>query len=174
MAEPDERAQPAARTRAPLWMRILLFVSLAVNLLVLGTAGGLLVRGRAWQDEPPDARLVFDLGLGPYVRALSPEDRDGLRAAAASRRADFRGNRADMRRTFEETLAALRADPFQPERLSAVIARQGEIADRGRQIGQDLFIAHVAAMTPDARHALADRLETSVRRHRPHDHDDRR
>jgi len=145
-------------------MRITLFVSLALNLLVAGLVGGVALSFRGGGDGPPVARLVRDLGLGPFLRALSDNDRRALGAAAESRRTDLRKHRQEMRATFTETLAALRDEPFDPQRLASVIGRQSEIANRSRGLGQELLVARIAAMAPAERLALADRLERKVRR----------
>jgi hypothetical protein len=72
----------------------------------------------------------------------------------------------------------LRADPFQPERVRALLKRQSAAAARGREIGQDLLVARLAEMSAAERAAFADRLERVVGRTPPdhardRHHDDR-
>lgn len=159
--------QPPGRMR--LWLRVLLGASLALNLLIVGVALGAALKLRDRRDDgrsQPTA-LIRDLGLGPYLWALSGEDRDALRRAADGERQKLRGNRSEMRGAFVETLAALRAEPFDAVQFRAMIARQAEIADRGRRLGLDLLTTRVAEMAPAERAAFAARLERALKRHRP-------
>ena len=72
------------------WIRIALVISLAVNLLVLGVIGGAVFSGKR-NDGRPAAQLN-ELGIGPYGRALTQEQRRDLRTT-------IRGNRAELRNT---------------------------------------------------------------------------
>lgn len=165
MAQDTEDRPPQAG--ASLRLRLVLFASLAVNLLVIGAVAGVML-GYFGPGQGRDvAPTVIDLGLGPYYRALSPDDRKAVRETALANRGAFRGNRASMRRLFAESQDALRSDPFEPARIQAVLEEQGAIADSGRRLGQEILVQHLATMSPEARRAFADELSRTIR-HRRH------
>ncbi|SDJ84859.1 periplasmic heavy metal sensor [Aliiruegeria lutimaris] len=155
---PEEQDEPRRRTG----LRVLLFISLALNMVILGVAGGAWLNFSRGEDHP---RLIArDLGLGPYLMALEPQNRRQLEQAARSQRGKVNVNRAEWRNLYTETLEALRADPFDAERLRAAIARQSELAARSREVGLEVMVSQLEAMTPEERSAFADRLETGAQR----------
>lgn len=145
--------QPASRT-----LKIALAISLALNLGVVGMVGG------AMLHDGPGHRgdMVRDLGFGPFTQALAPEDREALRGAFLARVPEFRAARREMRADFAAVLTALRADPFDAAVLGTALAGQSERMAKNLATGQALIADHIAAMTPAARKAFADRLEESL------------
>ena len=143
---------------SPRWMRLLLVASLALNLLIAGTGVGMILRG----GPPPVA--VRDLGFGPFAAALSPEDRAELRRAWLARTGTQDDGRRAVRADIRALLDTLRADPFDPGALRAIIAR-GTVRTTGRlQLGMSLIEGRVLALSPKDRLAFADRLERELRR----------
>lgn len=140
-------------------LRIALAVSVALNLLILG-----LVAGAVLRDGGPHGRMVRDLDFGPFTEALTPEDRDALRRDFIRQAPDLRDMRRQMRDDFSTLLAALRAEPFDVEALRGVVANQGDRMAARLELGQDLMLARIAAMTPAERAAFADRLEQRLER----------
>ena len=138
--------------------RIALAVSLALNLAVAGLAAGMALRNAGLVPGlPPAAAAARDPGLGPFGPALSPEDRRALRRA-------FTGERADVVSGLRADQAALRAEPYDPAAVSALNLRMGERQRERAEIGRRLIEARLAAMTPEARRAFADRLEAAFAR----------
>jgi uncharacterized membrane protein len=135
-------------------MRVLLVLSLALNLLVAGLVlGDLLTHGRPGRGPRP-----VEMALGPLARALPEEDR----AAILESLRDDPDLRAFRREEFSAGLAAiaeaLRAEPLDESRLRAAFAAQADRAARGQQAVRDALIAHLAAMPPGTRTVVADRL----------------
>ena len=155
---PPPPSPPPATPKAGRKLRIALAVSVALNLLIVG-----LVAGAALRGGPPD-RMVRDLDFGPFTEALTSEDRDALRRDFIRQAPDLRDMRRQMRDDFRSVLAALRADPFDAEALRDVVANQGDRMAARLALGQDLFLARIAAMTPAERAAFADRLEHRLER----------
>lgn len=136
--------------------RIVLIISLALNLLVVGVIAGGLLSGRGG-----DGRRV-DLSLGPYARALDPHDVDAIRTEMRGRGPDLRRDRRAMIDDTRSFVAALRADPYDPETAAEILLRQrGRVAEF-QALGQDLVLERIARMSVDARAAFADRLEREM------------
>lgn len=137
-------------------LRIALAISVALNLAVLGVvAGAALKHGGAFGGYD-GAR---DVGFGPFTEALGREDRKALRQAILSKAPELRSSRKEMQEDTQSLLAVLRADPFDPAGLAAVMEQQrARMVDR-LGLGQAVMRDFLIAMTPDARKAFADRLE---------------
>lgn len=151
-ANPISSAKPTGR-----WTRILLVLSLGLNVLIIG-----LGVGAALRDGP--GRGGRDFGLGPLSEALSMEDRKDLRDAFLERHPDARADRRAMRADFEALIVVLRADPFDPAALESAIAT---IAERNADLletGRDLVVEHLKSMDTAGRAAFADRLEKGLRK----------
>jgi uncharacterized membrane protein len=153
---------PAARPGGGRGLRIALAISLALNLLVVGVAGGALLAGAGHPPRP----VVRDLGFGPFGQALSPADRAALRDAFAAEAPDMRGMRREMRSDLARLLAALRADPFDPAALRAALESQGARARERLDLGQRLLADRLVAMSVAERQAFADRLQAALSRGR--------
>ena len=140
-------------------LRIALGISVALNVLVAG-----LVAGAVLRDGGPRERMLRDLEFGPFTEALSREDRDALRRDFVARSGGFRDMRAEMRSDFDALLGALRAEPFDIDAARAVLAGQQARMQARLELGQELLLERVAAMSPQARAEFADRLEERLRR----------
>ncbi len=156
MPKDDDGGAPVRSGRG---LRIALALSVALNLAVVGLVIGVALRG---PPMPPMA--VRDLGFGPFAAALTEDDRRALRDAFRSQKPDLRAERRAMRADLEAVSVALRADPFAPEDLKAALARGAARTADLLRVGQGLLLDHVLAMTPEARQALADRLDAALAR----------
>ena len=154
--DPVTDAPPAS----PRWMRILLVVSLALNLLIAGAVVGMVLRGG------PSPVGVRDVGIGPFAAALSPEDRAALRRDFIARTTESGTSRRDRREAMRALLAALRAEPFDPGALRAVLSRVSDRMSGRLDLGLSLIEGRIATMADADRQAFADRLERELRRGR--------
>ena len=138
-------------------MRIVLVASLALNLAVAGLVVGSFASGRMG-DGPPRS---FDLGLGPISRALAPEDRRHVAIALRRTRpmADY-----DLRGQISQMVATVRADPFEPDALRALMVEQSQHTDQLQQNAQEVLIDHFTTMSVEERNAFADRLVAELSR----------
>ena len=150
---------PAPPQKSLRGLRIALGISVALNLLVAGLVVGAILR-----DGGPRDRMVRDLDLGPFTEALSQEDRAAIRRDFVARMPELREVRRAMRAEFGALLEVLRAEPFDPEAMRAVMAGQRMRMQERLDLGQDLLVQRLAEMTPEARQAFADRLEERLRR----------
>lgn len=172
-------ADGRGRGRRAGWMRPLLIVSLAVNLLVAGVVLGALVRGGgSHRDFGPSGR---DPVL-PYTRALSEEQRHALRNDLAQafgrgrgeafgqgrdgqgRDGQGRDGRGALVQSFDAALTVLRSDPFDAAAMQEILRRQAELTDLRRRLGEEVLAAHLARLSPEERRAYADRLEAELSR----------
>ena len=151
----SDKAEPAKRRG----LRIALAVSVALNLGVLGMAAGAMLHGGGMAGGRDGVR---ELGFGPFTEALDRDQRGQLRRAFLARAPEFREARRAVRADAEAVLAALRAEPFDPAQLTAVLAVQRQRLARQLDLGQDLLGELLLSMTPAARRAFADRLEARL------------
>ncbi len=151
--------EPQAAKPRRLW-RIVLVLSLALNLAVVGVVAGSVISGR-FGDGPPRS---FDLGLGPVTRALTQDER---RDIARALRRDGELRRFDLRARVTGMVDAIQAEPFDEATLRGLMAEQASRFSAVQAKAQDAFVATVAQMTPERRAAFAAQLRDELSRARP-------
>jgi uncharacterized membrane protein len=137
--------------RTPRWMLAALFVSLALNLLVVGSLAGAVWRFRA---PPPWASAVTPNLLG-YASTLPAERHKHLWEQIREERGHIRPFRREVRAAREETVKALVAEPFDRGQFLAAQARQAEAENRARTAVQNLYAKIADSLTPEERHAFS-------------------
>lgn len=143
------------------WMPILLTVSLALNLLVVGVVLGTALRFRGGEHAktPP--------GFGPALyRALPGADRKALRGELSYLHKKGSNTR---KQDFEALSQALRTVPFDPDAVQVLLAQQAQSTADLQQALQEQWLSRVIEMSDDERIAYADRLQEVVERG-PHRH----
>jgi uncharacterized membrane protein len=154
MAEP---VIPQPRGR--LWVRILLIASLSLNLLVVGVVAGAWFR---YGGHGPG--LVRPAATGSvYYREMHPEIRTEMRGEL---RRVLKGVAYDRAAVSGQMAAAIRADPFDPDRLNALFDKQAEATGVRQSAMRDIWVARLSEMNADDRAAYADRVEEALRHHR--------
>ena len=161
---------PPETTNRRSGLKIALAVSVAINLAVAG-----LVVGTAWHDGYGGRgdMMVRDFGFGPFNDALLPEDKQALRQSVMGKIGDIRAARQQMEADGAAIQAALRADPFDPEALSAALDAQAQNIAGRLQFGSDVIRDFILGLSPEARAAFADRLDQRMRHGRDDDDGDR-
>lgn len=141
-----------------LW-RVVMVLSLALNIAVIGAVVGLAISGRG-HDGPPQ-RLMFD--FGPLSRALEPADRREI--GNQIRKSGTKPYDRDERNSKVIDLAnALRQMPFDLDLVAEELNSFHARSEKVQQDAQAAFLEHLASMSSDARMQLADRLESGARR----------
>ncbi len=138
------------------WVTILLTVSLALNLLIVGVALGTVyrIKGGDHGKAPP--------GFGPALyRALPKDDRKALRGELSDRH--VRGSKLRSQ-DFAALGQALRAEPFDPGAVQVLLQQQAQFVADMQSALQEQWLARVTAMSDEERKAYADRLEEVVHR----------
>ena len=172
----ETAGKAAGKTGLRGWVKGVLILSLTLNFLVAGVVvGGILGNDR----HPPRPPAPEELTFGPLTGAFSKEDRIAMRRAAEGGGTDFKAMRAVMRGDFDRLVAALQADPWDEAAVRAVLGEMRERSLKRMDLGEQVMLERLQAMTPEARKAFAARLVDGVNRfeHRfdPHaprpDHD---
>lgn len=157
MAEADvTKPKPGGR-----WKTWALIASLALNLFVVAAVVGAGVRHHRMPHGD-----VREVGFGPFTDALTREDRVALRDAFIAAAPDFRDMRREAEAGFTRLVASLRADPWDRAATDAVLAEQAARTAERLDLGRRLLVERLETMTPEARAALADRIEAVTARGR--------
>jgi uncharacterized membrane protein len=163
----DENAQigQGPKPKNGRWVKIILAVSLALNLAVVGVVAGVALKAhRQDSGRTPEVR---ELNFGPFTEALSRPQRREMLRDFVSDRTRLRALRDQIGIEFQAVLDAVRADPFDPAALEAALSAQSNSTvarlERGRMALQSVILG----MTPEERLTYAERLERGLqRRHR--------
>lgn len=141
----------------------LLFLSLALNLLVVGAIVG---RAFAPDDHRRGERIAGPIRsvVGePFVRALTREDRRAMLGEIKREGPRIRESREGLRQRVEAMLTALRTEPFDPDEVRRLMQEQRQVAQGRQELGESLLLNRLQAMSAEERAAYADRLERSLR-----------
>lgn len=146
-------------TTAPMrtWIRILLFGSLALNLLVVGLVGGVML-SPGWRGPPPHP----DRMVRPIIQALSHSDR---RAIGLALRKEFRRsqpNRRSVQQDFVPVIDALRAVPFASDAVEKSLMAQMDAQGMRLQLSQKFLVARIREMSVKERSDFTDRLVLGI------------
>jgi uncharacterized membrane protein len=154
----SETAKPPMMRRR---MRVVLFASLALNLVIIGLVVGVIANG-----GPPARADHRDRDpVMPYTRAFDEQQRRKLRDAYRSSFAPKPGSgKPDLVAGYRQAVDVLRAEPFDALQMNAVVGQQKAHSDRRQKSGQDILTSFLAAMSPKERMAYADRLEVEIER----------
>jgi uncharacterized membrane protein len=133
------------------WLVTALVLSLAVNMVLIGTAGGYLLRnsssfaGNAVSVSPLAPNL-----LG-YANSLPEARRKALWTVTEGERASVRPLRRALREAREEFLKALVAEPFDIARFSAAQDHMLEADRKAREAVHKLYSEIATNLTPAER-----------------------
>ncbi|MGB3245257.1 MAG: periplasmic heavy metal sensor [Sulfitobacter sp.] len=158
MQEQGGPRRPGARR-----FRVVLALSLALNLLLIGVFAGAIWRnaggpGGHGRFAPPGMQSY----AAPYVRALPRADQRTLRRALRAEKP--RPSRAERQADYNRMLAALRADPFDPAAVRSVLTGQKTDVLALQEAAQEQWLRAVEGMDSQGRAAYADRLEEELKR----------
>jgi uncharacterized membrane protein len=145
-----------APSRIPGWLRLVLVVSLGLNLAVGGLFAGQWLRGAAVPDRVVPM-TVF--GLRQIIRALPPADQVAFRDAARGLSERIRPVRDALSEDRNRWVALLRAEPFDAEAVRALIRSQTTRMSEATLMAGDEIIATLAKLPPDARQRFAEAAE---------------
>jgi uncharacterized membrane protein len=154
MADKTPKAQ--VTTGAGRWTKVVLVLSLALNLFVIAVVVGASFGHHRWR---PSHGGVHDVGVGLFTEVLTRQDRLALRDAFLAAAPDFRDERRVAQEDFAELAKALRQDPWDPARVEGLMARHGKRLTDRLDLGGRLLSERFRQMTASERAALADRID---------------
>jgi uncharacterized membrane protein len=161
----DSSTSPAAPRGIPRWVKVVLVLSLAANLLVAGMMlGAVMGRDRHFDRGETRTGMPREFVRTPFLAALDPDDRRAVGRALMRDAGPLRENRAELRERFERLLAALRAEPFDRAAVEALLEEQRLAGARRLEIAEVVLLDHLEALPPEGRRDYADRLDRSLRR----------
>ena len=150
------------------WERILLVVSLGLNLLIAGVVVG----GIATHERRPPKSPVGSVSIGPLTYGFNKEDLEALRRAVEEQGPALRDMRGALEADISRLVSTLRAEPWDQAAAGKVLAdMRGRFEARG-VLGERLILERIGAMSVQERLAVADRLERRGKRHGGEDGDD--
>ncbi|MFK7938820.1 MAG: periplasmic heavy metal sensor [Roseovarius sp.] len=159
----DTHTDPAPTSGCPRWLRALLIVSLALNLLIVGLFAGVALGGGK-HGGPHPSRLE-QIG-GPLTRALSKDERKILGRKMRETYRERTEDRQQQHALMQALIDEMRADPFDREAVAGHMAAQREILQDRVSLGQSILIDRLAMMSAEKRRAYADRLQEGLDRRR--------
>ena len=142
--------------RARVWLRIVLGLSLALNLAVIGLAVG---AGLRMAGGPETRRLPPSVGAALY-RAMPQEDRRALRERMHGGGRDARDARRV--RDMAEARAILTTEPFDAKALDALLRAEDSERRQWMDVAQAAWIERIVRMSPADRAAYVERLDEVV------------
>jgi uncharacterized membrane protein len=136
------------------WVKALLALSLALNLLVIGAVGTAIYSFKSGKG-PFEARSA---NFNHYARALSHQDRKEIGREIRREMKSLRRQTPKTRETYQALRAALMADIYDSQAVHALIKGQHKSGLKRQEIAQRLFLEHLDGMTADQRREFAERL----------------
>jgi Spy/CpxP family protein refolding chaperone len=135
-------------------VRIVLFVSLAINLIVVG-----IVLGAKAGGHPMRHGMRQDAVFGPLTDGFSREERRVLRERFETASPGFRAERREVAADFRALAALLRAEVWDRAAAEAILVRQGDRMEGRMATGRAVLLEHLDELTPEARQALGAQIE---------------
>lgn len=151
-----DQPQPTAPKPRRNWMRIVLILSVALNLLIVSALGAAF-----FKHQKPHGRHLdrMSMGLGVYILALPEPAQSEIMSMIGKGSQDRRSFRRDMRAYRKALNEALRAEPFSSEAVRTAMNAQREgVLNRTVKI-QEAYLAALYSMSPEERAAHFDHAE---------------
>ena len=141
-------------------LRRVLIASLAINLLLVGTATGAFWRAR----HHGFPGFGNDLGMMGFVRQLPGDRQPAVRDQLTTERQALRPLRREVRETWNAANAELAAEPFDKEKFQAAMAKSRNAAAKFDEAISTALVSIAEKLTPAERKLLKEWRD----RHRPH------
>lgn len=142
--------------------RTLLFVSVALNLLVIGAIAGAWGAGVRLQREAGEAMIARMPGPRGFLAALPPPTRAIMRRELADSWQDSRQLRRAALQARRDAFAALADEPYDVHRVRAAFARLHEADQRAIGVFHDNVLDAFGRLTPEQRREALDALRTAA------------
>lgn len=143
--------------RCPLWIKIVLALSLAVNLCIAGLVAGVILRGGPLAGRAPAMGYAM-----PYVLALPRDLRRDVFGAV--RNDDSLPDRRARREEYRDMIKALKVTPFDAAAVEAVLVRQGDGVSRVQAVARAAWLEAVSSLSDEERAAYSERMQEALNR----------
>ena len=145
------------------WLVPALVLSAAANLLVIGIVAGAVLSPDGPRKGGDEQRSLRGVLGEPFFRALPPEDRRAMVRDILRNREQFSEGREALRERVEGFLSALRAETFDRAEVERLLGQQRNAALRRQNLGEQLLLDRLEAMTQAERAAYADELTKQLK-----------
>ena len=142
--------------------RTLLFLSVALNLLVIGAIAGAWGAGVRLQREVGDAVVARMPGPRAFLAALPPQTREIMRRELADSWTESRQLRRAALEARRDAFVAASTEPYEAERVRAAFARLREADQRAIGVFHDNVVDAFARLTPEQRREAMDALRRAA------------
>lgn len=148
------------------WLILALVISVLVNAGLLGAW-----IGRATADGFQPMQVNPLLGTGRILHDLDPERQNTLKPILRQHLRDLRPNLRELRRAQSDIRSAILAEPFAGPDLRTALDHFQRLLGDSQAAGHSSFVTLVAALTPDERARLVERMRRPPGGGRPPHHD---
>lgn len=142
--------------------RTLLFVSVAVNLLVIGGVAGLLGSGARLQREDPEVVVLNIPGARALIGALPPEARGPVRQELVRTWVETRDLRRAALQARREALEIATAEPYDAARTRAAFERMRQAEFEVVLAFQNNLLDELGTLTPEQRAQVFETLRAAA------------
>lgn len=134
------------KTKTATWVKIVLAISLALNLGIAGIIVGLAFRGA----HPPMPKFERER-LSMPVLLMPDEYRERFHTSIRERRSELREERGKLRQLRQKLISALQMEPFDISLVEAVLEEQRGLLTGLVKSGHDEVIRQIASMSEEDR-----------------------
>ncbi len=128
------------------WVKILLVVSLGVNLMVAGLVVGAALKEPYQRSSPKNQDAIAFLSY-----ALPKEHRQEIRRELVARRDEFQASRQALRGLRVEMIAVLEQEPFEIEKVAMLLEQQRALFLSMGELAHDALLRRIEQLTPEER-----------------------
>lgn len=144
-------------TGCPGWAKLLLIASLALNAGAIGFYATMSMKDGSKSDT--GSRQI------DWILKLVPDERrDFTKAHFADIRGELRALQATRNELLDQIVSAIRAEPFAPDALDAVLAERRAASLERRNLVHERLVSLMVEFTPEERTVFADRLTERLER----------
>ena len=158
---PNDPAGPVKR-KAPRWMKIVLVLSLMLNVVGIGAVGA-----RAWMihKHGHDAHhAMHALGIYSFMRKLPRERRNELREKFKTMRGELRRHGQSLVAPLKGLAGVLAADDFDQAKLASAITVLRTSHETRAMAREKFLLSFVDALSPEERQMLGRKILKRVER----------
>lgn len=145
-----------------IWVKILLVVSLGLNVAIASFVVGISIKGPPERVAPQNQDAIAFLSY-----ALPQEHRREIRRELVSHQEELRTNRDALRGIRVEMIRVLQDEPFEIEKVEQLLERQRDHFLSMGELAHDALIRRIAELTPEEREIYIKSLRKDARPPRP-------